>query len=119
MAADQLAALRTAVAAAEPAFLADLARLVNIDCGSYTKAGVDEVARWTAGLRGPGAPSSRIPTTLGSARRWSGRSKAPTPTGRTLLCIGHMDTVFDPGTAAERPFTIDATASRTDRASPT
>ena len=24
-----------------------------------------------------------------------------------LLLIGHMDTVFDPGTAAERPFTID------------
>ena len=24
----------------------------------------------------------------------------------TLLCIGHMDTVFDPGTAAERPFAI-------------
>src|SRR4029077_13808840 len=23
-----------------------------------------------------------------------------------VLCIGHMDTVFDPGTAAARPFTI-------------
>ena len=35
----------TAVAAAEPAFLADLERLVNTDCGSYTKAGVDAVGR--------------------------------------------------------------------------
>ncbi len=28
------------------------------------------------------------------------------PDGPTLLCIGHMDTVFDPGTAAARPFAI-------------
>ena len=28
--------------------MADLERLVNIDCGSYTKAGVDEVGRWVA-----------------------------------------------------------------------
>ena len=32
-----------------PAYLADLQRLVDIDCGSYTKAGVDEVGRWVAG----------------------------------------------------------------------
>ena len=29
-------------------YLADLERLVNIDCGTYTKAGVDEVGRWFA-----------------------------------------------------------------------
>ena len=29
-----------------PAYLADLERLVNIDCGSYTPDGVDEVGRW-------------------------------------------------------------------------
>src|SRR5258708_7318524 len=27
--------------------------------------------------------------------------------GRGVLLIGHMDTVFDPGTAAERPFAIN------------
>src|SRR5262249_53769066 len=27
--------------------------------------------------------------------------------GPRLLLIGHLDTVFDPGTAAERPFAID------------
>ena len=31
-----------------PNYLADLERLVNIDCGSYTKAGVDEVGGWVA-----------------------------------------------------------------------
>ena len=39
-----------------------------------------------------------------------------TPGGPRLLLIGHMDTVFDPGTAAERPFAIDATGSPTGRA---
>ena len=42
----ELAALRASVERAYPAFLADLERLVDIDCGSYTKAGVDEVGRW-------------------------------------------------------------------------
>ena len=27
--------------------------------------------------------------------------------GPTVLLIGHMDTVFDPGTVAERPFRIE------------
>ena len=35
-------------------------------------------------------------------------SAAWTPPAPPLLCIGHMDTVFDPGTAAERPFAIQA-----------
>ena len=34
--------------AAQPDYLADLERLVNIDCGRYTKSGVDEVGRWVA-----------------------------------------------------------------------
>ena len=42
---DRLTALMTAQL---PAYLADLQRLVDIDCGSYTKAGVDEVGRWVA-----------------------------------------------------------------------
>ena len=44
----ELDALRARIAADEPAFLADLERLVNIDCGSYTPAGVDEIGRWVA-----------------------------------------------------------------------
>jgi glutamate carboxypeptidase len=105
--ADQLVALRAAVAAAEPAYLADLARLVNIDCGSYTKAGVDEVGRWTADrLRSLGFAVESHPNELGLGETVIGTLEGADPDGPTLLCIGHMDTVFDPGTAAERPFTI-------------
>ena len=44
----ELVRLEASVAAALPAYLADLERLVNIDCGSYTPAGVEEVGRFVA-----------------------------------------------------------------------
>ena len=56
----ELADLQSAVQARLPDYLADLERLVNIDCGTYTKAGVDEVGRWVAGqLRALGASVRR------------------------------------------------------------
>src|SRR3954454_17079657 len=101
----ELDAIRAAIAADMPAYLADLERLVNIDCGSYTPEGVDTVGRWvTDFLTALGAtvetrpdPAGRLGATV--IGTFEGRAGAP----RALL-IGHMDTVFDPGTAAERPF---------------
>jgi glutamate carboxypeptidase len=95
--------LRGVVAELEPAFLDDLQRLVNIDCGSYTKAGVDEVGRWTAAFL------ERLGATVEYDRNEElgdtvvARFTGSRPGLRALL-IGHMDTVFDPGTAAARPF---------------
>ncbi|MHB8399276.1 MAG: M20/M25/M40 family metallo-hydrolase, partial [Candidatus Limnocylindrales bacterium] len=103
----ELTHLHDMVAADEPAFLADLERLVDIDCGSYTKAGVDEVGRWVAGyLEGVGA-AVRVHRhgTLGDTIVGT---LDGTPGGPRLLLIGHMDTVFDPGTVAARPFRIEA-----------
>jgi glutamate carboxypeptidase len=104
----ELEALRVAVATAEGAFLADLERLVNVDCGSYTKAGVDEVGRWVAGrMRALGGEvRSEQNAELGDTvvGTWDGGADAGD--GRLLL-IGHTDTVFGEGTAAERPFRID------------
>jgi len=104
----ELDALRTAIARDLPSYLADLERLVDIDCGSYTPIGVDEVGRWVASfLADLGAeietrpdPAGRLGATVVATFR--GRQGAP-----RVLLIGHMDTVFDPGTAAERPFRID------------
>ncbi|HEY3523507.1 MAG TPA: M20/M25/M40 family metallo-hydrolase, partial [Candidatus Limnocylindrales bacterium] len=104
----ELDALRAAVAAAEPAFLADLERLVNLDCGSYTKPGVDEVGRWVAErMRALGAEVG-IETNAELGDTVVGRWMGDRPGARRLLLIGHMDTVFPEGTAAERPFAIDA-----------
>jgi glutamate carboxypeptidase len=102
---DELEAIGGLVAADLPAFLADLETLVNIDCGSYTKAGVDEVGSWvTAFLERLGAGVTRhAHATLGDTIVGEFRGG---PGGRRALLIGHMDTVFDPGTAAARPFRV-------------
>lgn len=104
----ELDRLRSIISTELPNYLADLERLVNIDCGSYTPAGVNEVGRWTgAFLAELGAaveyrpdPDGRLGDTVVAA--FSGR-----PDGPRLMLIGHLDTVFDPGTAAKRPFRMD------------
>jgi glutamate carboxypeptidase len=103
----ELDALQSAVAAELPAYLDDLRSLVDIDCGSYTADGVNRIADWASDfLGGLGASVERRPD---PARRL-GDTVIATFTGSAggprVLLIGHMDTVFDPGTAAERPFRI-------------
>jgi glutamate carboxypeptidase len=105
----ELNALRSRIQSDLPAFLDDLERLVNVDCGSYTPAGVDEVGRFVgAYFEHIGArvehrpdPAGRLGGTVVSTI--DGGPDA----GPRVLLIGHMDTVFEPGTAAERPFRID------------
>ncbi|HEU4918721.1 MAG TPA: M20 family metallopeptidase [Candidatus Limnocylindrales bacterium] len=105
----ELASIDAAAAAAEADYLADLERLVNIDCGSYTPDGVDEVGRFVeAFLAGNGAEVTRHPDPAGRlGATVVGTIEGGDPGGPRLLLIGHMDTVFDPGTAAERPFRIE------------
>jgi glutamate carboxypeptidase len=101
----ELAALQAAIAADLPSYLVDLRRLVDIDCGSYTPEGVNEVADWAADfLAGIGATIDRRPDPAGQLGDTVIATFAGRPGGPRALLIGHMDTVFDPGTAAERPF---------------
>lgn len=103
----ELAALREVLDHAYPDYLADLERLVNTDCGSYTKDGVDAIGHWAAGrLRTLGAHVATHPNDLGLGETVIGEFAGDDPDGPSLLCIGHMDTVFDEGTAAARPFEI-------------
>jgi glutamate carboxypeptidase len=108
---DELAALRSTVEAALPAYLTDLERLVSIDCGSYTPKGVNEVATWVA------AEMARLGATVEHRPDPNGRfgdtvigtwaNPALAGRGPRVLLIGHMDTVFEEGTAAKRPFRIE------------
>jgi glutamate carboxypeptidase len=104
-----LPALRAAVEARHPRYLAELEQLVNIDCGSYTPAGVNRVAGFVAEALGElGARVDRIPHAPGTddvalGDLVVGRLKG---SGPRMLLIGHMDTVFPEGTAATRPFRI-------------
>src|SRR5687767_14561015 len=88
----ELAAPRDVVQEELPAFLDDLATLVNIDSGSYTKDGVDRVARWTGrfmerlGASVEYRPDDRLGETV--VGRFAGQADGP----RALL-IGHVDTV--------------------------
>lgn len=104
------AALSAAVAARFPRYRAELQQLVGIDCGSYSPIGVNQVADFVAASlaelgaqveRTPHRPSGDEPT-LGDlvVARLEG-------SGPRLLLLGHMDTVFPEGTAAERPFRVD------------
>ncbi|HYN47272.1 MAG TPA: M20 family metallopeptidase [Candidatus Nanopelagicales bacterium] len=104
----ELDALRSRIGTAEPAFLADLERLVNLDCGSYTRDGVNEVATWTATfLERLGGEVIRHPDpdgVLGDTVEAVFRGE---PGGPRALLIGHTDTVFPEGTAAARPYRVD------------
>ncbi|TYR66085.1 M20 family metallopeptidase [Streptomyces parvus] len=95
-------------------FLSDLAGLVAIDSGSYSPAGVNRVADWTAArLSVLGFAVERVTpggvdgVTTGDVLigRRPGRLAARDG-GRRVLLAAHMDTVFADGTAAARPFTL-------------
>ena len=104
----ELDALRSAVAADLPDYLEDLEQLVNVDCGSYTPDGVNEIGRWVTGfLTDLGADVDLRPDPAGRFGNTVVATFAGRVGGPRVLLVGHMDTVFDPGTAAERPFRID------------
>jgi glutamate carboxypeptidase len=103
----ELEQLGRLVGEVRPAYLDDLATLVNIDCGSYTKAGVDRVGRWTRqflerlGARVEVHPHATLGDTV--VGTFDGAAGGP-----RVMLVGHMDTVFDEGAAAARPFRIKA-----------
>jgi glutamate carboxypeptidase len=106
--ADELARLQATISSALPRFLEELERLSNIDCGSYSPAGVDEVGRWVAAqFEALGGTVERRPDPTGAlGETVIGTFAGEAGAGPRLLLIGHMDTVFPDGTAGERPFRI-------------
>jgi glutamate carboxypeptidase len=89
------------------AMVALLAELVNIDSGSYNKRGVDAVGgRLRAWLETAGISCEVFPhETFGDCM--AARLPATGGGNRPIILMGHRDTVFPDGTAAQRPFRID------------
>jgi glutamate carboxypeptidase len=108
-------ALRRAAAAKFDAYVDELRSLVDLDCGTYTPDGVNRVADHMAERfasagwhveRIPHRPAAGEPQ-LGDVVVASLTGAAQEGGGRRVLLVGHMDTVFPVGTAAERPFRIE------------
>lgn len=85
------------------AYVNDLRTLVSIDSGSLDKAGVDAVNDWLQerltklGFIVERHPQAEFGDDLLATLRGRGRDR--------ILLLGHADTVFPTGTAAQRPMT--------------
>jgi glutamate carboxypeptidase len=92
-------------------FVVALREMENVDCGSFTPEGVNVIAdlcqqRFETGgwkvqrlTHEPAEGEGRLGDLVIGRLSGSGTAR--------LLMIGHTDTVFDPGTVAERPFRIE------------
>lgn len=99
--------LREATIAAQSTFERDLAEIVAIDSGSHDPTGVNRVADWVAArLAEFGFSVERRTSPDGSTGDAIVGRKAGAGTKRIAL-FAHMDTVFEVGDAAARPFRID------------
>jgi glutamate carboxypeptidase len=108
--------LRELAASRYDAFVTELEQMVNIDCGSYTVAGVNEIADLCeARLRERGFTVDRRSHAPASGEPQLGDlviGVLEGGGGPNVLLVGHMDTVFDEGTVAERPFRIEGDIAR-------
>jgi glutamate carboxypeptidase len=99
----ELAALRGYVEHVQPVYREDLRRFVAIDCGSYSRSGVNEVGQLARqGFAELGAKVETVANAeLGDTvvATFSGD-----PAGPSALLIGHLDTVYPDGTCARRPY---------------
>ena len=101
------------LASQEGAMVDLLARLVNIDSGTYNKRGSDEVGRAIGEfLAGHGIALETLPQ-----ERFGDCLRAAVPSGApggersahnrgNIVLMGHRDTVFPDGEASRRPFTV-------------
>lgn len=92
-------------------FVEALEEAVNVDSGSYTPQGVNRVADLCeARFRSHGWSVERIAHHPAAGEPQLGDllvGRLEGAGGPRVLVIGHTDTVFDAGTAAERPFRIE------------
>ncbi len=88
------------------AYLDELRPLINVDCGTFTLAGIEQVADlMTAKYQNMGWQVKRVP--MDKAGCGLEVRNKPEADHIDVMLIGHMDTVFPVGTAAERPLSCD------------
>jgi glutamate carboxypeptidase len=114
--------LRDLVERRRGAYLEQLEACVNVDCGTFNPEGVNaiadlmqerfEPAGWKVQRRRHTPGTGTVEEQLGDlliARLEGGRPRSEG--GHRVLLVGHMDTVFPDGTAAERPFRVEGSTA--------
>lgn len=89
-------------------YLNQLEKLVNVDCGSYTPAGISQVADVLTPMFeqiGFTVVRHQLDEKAGPCLEITNKPGADC---YDVMLSGHMDTVFPEGTVAERPMTCDA-----------
>ena len=92
-----------------PQYIEELRELCAIDSDSYNKAGLDEMALVVAErMRGIGMHTDII-----RRRQWGNDLLGVLPGNGhgNILLLGHIVTVYPPGTAAERPLRVEGNAA--------
>jgi glutamate carboxypeptidase len=87
-------------------YLEDLKNIVNIDSGTYTKAGVDRVGAYLQERFRAFGFSTRFDRQEAYGDHLVATRTGTSADGPRIVLIGHIDTVFPEGEAARRPFTF-------------
>ena len=87
-------------------FLADLKTIVNIDSGTYTRAGINQIATYLQARFHDFGFDTSVDRQQEYGNHLVATHKGNAPDGPRILVIGHTDTVFPEGEAARRPFTL-------------
>jgi len=88
-----------------PRYIQELTEICAIDSGSYHKPGLDRMAQWVAdwmrkmGMEATIIEHSRWGNDVLGVLRGNGKGN--------VLLLGHIDTVYPVGTAAQRPLRLD------------
>lgn len=88
-------------------YLDELAPLVNIDCGTFQREGIEVIAALMADKYEQMARWHIKRVECGEAGIGLEIRNQPTHPHIDVMLIGHMDTVFPQGTAAERPMHVE------------
>lgn len=87
-------------------YLDDLKTIVNIDSGTYTKAGIDRVGAYLADRFSNFGFSSTFDKQQAYGDNLVAVHKGNAPKGPRILLLGHIDTVFSAGEVEKRPFAL-------------
>jgi glutamate carboxypeptidase len=88
-------------------FLSDLQTIVNVDSGTYTRTGINQIVAYLQTR----FHDFGIDTSVNEQQEYGNHlvatHKGSAPNGPRILVMGHTDTVFPEGDAIRRPFTLN------------